>query len=1759
MLVVDFTTIKLLTAPLNYVAIDGSHATGAAHTLRLPIAPGIAVTDAPLSAVDTIDLGYPHGFATGQRVFYSHGGGDSIGGLAHKNEYFVIRVSDTVIRLATIGDNATNGVWIDLDTSVAGGTSHAIGAPFRAVQVVDSTADTIYFDGVHTYRDGEAVVYDNGGGTNIGGLMHELTYYVTRIDSHTLQLSTDPADRSGSVVNLGGTVATGTGHTLLGPSGFGSVTSGGAITVQATNTGTIGTGTLAAAGTKTAKADASANAKETPAGTKWGIAVSGSVSVNIIDDTAEAFLRRAVVVKSDGLDVRATNDTDNTAISGAFALSFNKSSSTSVALAGAVTVNLFDNRTQTLIENSSLTDAGVVTVAADATGNTVAIAAGLGVSANGYGLAGSVAINTIDSDTQAYLTGGAIAAGSLSITALDTTSIIAVAGAIAYGGKAGIGAGFAYNTIDGGAQAWLSSAAVDVTGAVVVKAENNSQITAVAIAGAFAGAMGSTKSNAFAGAGSVTVNTVSSKVGSRLRRSRVTTTNAGKVGVAASDDSTIIADAGGVALAIAIGQGSEGSSLSRAVGAAVAFNRIEGSDVEAAYVEATVDDSFLSAAGAVEVTATSTTDIDALTLAGAGAVGGSGGGGGTALSGAGAYSENTIDNNIEARVRASDVTAGSVVVTASNGSMIDAETYGFSVAGVSLTASQENAKITAYTVGGAIARSKNVTLTVGATVASNTITADVQAYISNSTDVVTTASGSIKLEAKQQSTITAYSVAASIAVSTGDDGFALSGGGAKATNEIFGNANAYLLDSAVISGKDVILTATSTSTIDATVVGLAVAGSGGPAALGIGVSLATNTIGTVHDDGTTTPFEVRAYVRNSSIDASSGNLTQTATSASTITSTIVAASAAVTAKSKFGVGLGGAGADSTNHVATWVQAAIDGGSTAGIHATGISLIADDTSKITAITVGASLSATDHSSIHTVSVAASVAVALSKKAGFSASGAGAESTNRITTKTNALVQNSVLTASGHVTITSDAGSAAGSEALTPVGDFTAGLDDAATADLLEHDTTIGGIVYKAGSPDPTDFAGDNAFKTILRNQLALSPVDIELSTDPNDLAVTIRKVDTGADPIDPADDTGVEWSVTDRKSGTSVILAKDAFGNFTVFEPQISAVVIGASLAVAVGKEGGAGLAIGASVARNLIGSDQDESGGMTRSAIISTNYPGEVQARILNSSVTATDGNLVLTATAQQSIDAFVGAFAAAVAGGTKGGLAGAGAGARATNGISMNVTAAIDGDGASGIHAGSITIGAADTSSIEAVTGAAALAISFGKAGALSIAVGVALAENVIQNDVQAYLARANSVTTTGTGGAISVTASETASINSTTFAASAAIALGKVSFAAAVGVLEATNTLDNKVAAYITGSGSVGSAGAVTVSATDTGVISADTFSLAVAVGVVGVGVGIGSGENTITDDVSAYVHNSTITASAGDIAVTATSSPSITTTSTTVAVSASLGAAVAVFDATTTVGGTTEAYLQDAVLTATGHAVQVTSTSTETLSPLVRRGAGGLVAVGIMLSEATVEGSTLAHLAGQTTVTANSLTVTASDTSTATPVTNLGSVGAVGVSHAKTDAVLQRNTEASIAANARITLSSGSLIVQAQCASTAYTSSRSDGGGAIAVSNLDINSTVNSVTRATVASSAAIVVPATKYAWHTGGSAQGDQTGAYNATREIDWNGNVVVLSGPDPELVVDASGVIVKAIGVTVGGLGQRPARGRRAGFRGSDHQ
>ena len=74
-----------------------------------------------------------HRFLTGQRVTYNDGGGTAIGGLAD-GVYFIIKVDQNTIKLATSSSNAAAGTAIDLTSGAAGG-SHTL---------------TIAFDGVNT-------------------------------------------------------------------------------------------------------------------------------------------------------------------------------------------------------------------------------------------------------------------------------------------------------------------------------------------------------------------------------------------------------------------------------------------------------------------------------------------------------------------------------------------------------------------------------------------------------------------------------------------------------------------------------------------------------------------------------------------------------------------------------------------------------------------------------------------------------------------------------------------------------------------------------------------------------------------------------------------------------------------------------------------------------------------------------------------------------------------------------------------------------------------------------------------------------------------------------------------------------------------------------------------------------------------------------------------------------------------------------------------------------------------------------------------------------------------------------------------------------------------------------------------------------------------------------------------------------------------------------------------------------------------------
>jgi hypothetical protein len=157
------------------------------------------------TAEDTLTIS-SHGFLVDQPLIYSNGGGTSISPLVDGSTYYVQEVLDANrIRLKLALNSVT---YINL-TAAGTGTSHSF-----IFSTVNAAEDTIYIAN-HGLVDGQAVRYNNGGGTTIPGLTNNTTYYIKRIDASLVKLSSSAAAvASGPYVNITG-AGTGTQSLLI--------------------------------------------------------------------------------------------------------------------------------------------------------------------------------------------------------------------------------------------------------------------------------------------------------------------------------------------------------------------------------------------------------------------------------------------------------------------------------------------------------------------------------------------------------------------------------------------------------------------------------------------------------------------------------------------------------------------------------------------------------------------------------------------------------------------------------------------------------------------------------------------------------------------------------------------------------------------------------------------------------------------------------------------------------------------------------------------------------------------------------------------------------------------------------------------------------------------------------------------------------------------------------------------------------------------------------------------------------------------------------------------------------------------------------------------------------------------------------------------------------------------------------------------------------------------------------------------------------
>ena len=424
-----------------------------------------------------------------------------------------------------------------------------------------------------------------------------------------------------------------------------------------------------------------------------------------------------------------------------------------------------------------------------------------------------------------------------------------------------------------------------------------------------------------------------------------------------------------------------------------------------------------------------------------------------------------------------------------------------------------------------------------------------------------------------------------------------------------------------------------------------------------------------------------------------------------------------------------------------------------------------------------------------------------------------------------------------------------------------------------------------------------------------------------------------------------------------------------------------------------------------------------------------VEAYIKRSSVSATSGDITLTAHSMASIHALTIAAAAAISGGVVGiGLSGAGAASE--NRINMKVQAYIDGDGATGISAQDVSLDANDSSTIDALTGSAALALSVGVIS-VSVAIGVGIAKNEIASQTLAYIANADGSTSDTTdygvdaSGDITIGATNGATITSTAFAAAAAAGVGLGSFAIAGAGVNALNVILGKTKAYVDQS-DVSATGDVSITADDEATIEAHVLAFAAAVtiggvaGAVSIGVAIANNYIGFTSsgsaqaaEVQAYVTNSSLNAG-GSLEIGATEHATITADIATTSVSVSVGAiAVGGSGAGVTIENKVNV-LAKAYIDTTRNGgidafdVTITAQDTSTITATARAVSfsvsvgvvSGSVAISISLAQNTIQSDVEAYATSASiATTSGDLTITATEAASITSDSTASAV-AVGV---------------------------------------------------------------------------------------------------------------------------------------------------------------
>ena len=263
-----------------------------------------------------------------------------------------------------------------------------------------------------------------------------------------------------------------------------------------------------------------------------------------------------------------------------------------------------------------------------------------------------------------------------------------------------------------------------------------------------------------------------------------------------------------------------------------------------------------------------------------------------------------------------------------------------------------------------------------------------------------------------------------------------------------------------------------------------------------------------------------------------------------------------------------------------------------------------------------------------------------------------------------------------------------------------------------------------------------------------------------------------------------------------------------------------------------------------------------------------------------------------------------------------AGAGVGATNALDNTIQAFVQGHSQVTATTGDVNITASDASDIDAnayvVSVGAAGAL---KGVAASGSVGIAVANNLLDNTVAAFVGTtaADSDGTTITASNLGLDATSTTAIEAQVVSTSVAVGAALVGVGVAVSGVVAENQQDNTLQAFVGPGSQLAIADDVTVTATDTSTLDATYGTGNLALGTVaGVAVGFATADNVTTNTVNAYIDAAEWLTTAGDVTIQATETAQLTTTNRITSGGLGIvGLTGAGVNSTTTVNTSTQAY--------------------------------------------------------------------------------------------------------------------------------------------------------------------------------------------------------------------------------------------------------